>query len=319
MLGAAAGAGFPHGWGPPASAASPQTIRLIVGGAAGSSSDTEGRAFAPFFERHLPPADVTIVNRPGQFGLEAYRLLADAGADGRTLGWTSTPSLPARCVDQQAPALLQRLTLLAAVQREPIALVAPSGGATDVAGLRALVAAGAPIGTPPSGSPSHLTALRLQDMLGTRLNLVVFPAAASVRQAVTEGNVAAAVLALGEAIIALREGRMAGIGLAADAPAQAFPTLPPLSADGLKLTAAIYRGIAAPVGLEPIDATALTTALRGVAEDPEFIAYANAHGFEATWLDGATWTARTTTEYADLTQTWQRSPWRDTRPGETPH
>ncbi len=287
-------------------------LRLLVSGAGGSSNDAEGRAFAAFFERHLPQANLQIVNLPGQSGLEAYRSLADAPADGCTVGWAATPSLPARCIDHLAPDLMGRLTLIGAVEREPIALVAPTGGAADVAAFRNVAASGDPIGTAQAGSPSHLAALHLQEIIGAHLNLVAFPSPAAVRQATLAGNISVALMALGEAIASLREGRIEGIGIAADRPAAAFPQLPPLQAAGLPLIASILRGLVSPTGLPAMQSARLTKTLQDIADDPEFHAHADAHGFEAIFLDGSTWTSRTDTERTNLTQLWSRAPWRET-------
>jgi tripartite-type tricarboxylate transporter receptor subunit TctC len=296
---------------PTQASANVPALRLLAPGAGGSMNDAEARAFVPFLERHLPPADVTIVNLPGQGGLACYRALADAPADGATLGWAATPNLPARCIDGPAPELLGRLKLIGALQSEPIVLVAPSGGAGDVAAFRHLASAGEPFGTALAGSPSHLAALRLQELIGIRLNLVVFPSPAAARQAVVAGNVASATLALGEAVVPLREGRIEGIGLAAERRLAEFPDLPTLSAGGLPLVATILRGIAAPAGMATADITRLAASLRAVTEDPEFAAQATTHGFESVWLDGTAWTERTELERQALTQLWQRAPWRD--------
>jgi tripartite-type tricarboxylate transporter receptor subunit TctC len=147
--------------------------------------------------------------------------------------------------------------------------------------------------------------------MGLRLNLVVFPSPAAVRQAVLGGNISVALLPLGEAIVSLREGRIEGIGLAADRPAGAFPQLSPLQAAGLPLRAYILRGLAAPAGLPAAQTARLTLALQDVAEDPEFRAHADAHGFEVIFLDRSDWTSLTEIERADLAQLWSRAPWRE--------
>ncbi len=288
-------------------------VRLLVGAPGGSGSDIEARTFAPFLERHLPPIEVSVVNLPGQAGLEAYRALTQAPADGLTFGWAATPNLPARMIDRSSPDLMSRLTLLGAVQREPIVLVAPAGAnasvSVDLGLFQRAAATGQPFGTPPAGSPSHLAALRLQELTGTRLNLVVFPSVPAVRQAVIAGNVAVATLALSDATGPLREGRMSGLGLAAEHQAAAFPDLRPLSEAGIPLDAYILRGIAAPSALPAEQVAQLVSALRAVAADPEFQAQADATGFEVIWLDGLAWTARTDAERHDLALLWQRAPW----------
>ena len=113
--------------------------------------------------------------------------LAQAEPTGATLGWVATPTLPARMVDRGADDLLRRITLLGAVQKEPIAIVSPAatplGSVQDIVARAADDAEAVPLGTPPPGSPPHLAALRLQALAGTRLNIVAFPSAAAARQA----------------------------------------------------------------------------------------------------------------------------------------
>ena len=57
---------------------------------------------------------------------------ADTNVAGNTaIGWAVTPSLPARMVDRAGNGLMDRLRLLGAVQREPVALVTPAETPSD--------------------------------------------------------------------------------------------------------------------------------------------------------------------------------------------
>ena len=204
-------------------------------------------------------------------GLPRSRRSPQAEPTGATLGWVATPTLPARMVDRGVDDLLRRITLLGAVQKEPIAIVSPA--ATPLSSVQDIVTRAAddaeavPLGTPPPGSPPHLAALRLQALAGTRLNIVAFPSAAAARQAAVSGNVAAAALGLSSAIGDLREGRLVGLGIAATSRADAFPDMPPLRDSGLDLSAVIRRGLAAPAGLSEPMARQLNRALQAVVED----------------------------------------------------
>ena len=201
----------------PAVARAGRPLNLIVPGAAGSSADQGARAFAPFLERHLPHSAVWIVNQPGDAGIAAFRAIADADPGGNTLGWIATPSLCARTVDRAgAEGLLDRLRLVGAVVKEPIAFVSsadsPLTSAHDIVARAGENAEAVPLGTPPAGSPPHLAALRLQALSGTTLNIVAFPSAAAARQAALAGNVAAAVLGLGDATRVATRWPPVGIG-----------------------------------------------------------------------------------------------------------
>lgn len=288
-------------------------LTLLVGATPGSAADRVARLFAPFLARQFTATEIALRNLPGQAGLTGFQALADAPPSGNTLGWIATPVLPARLVDRDAGALLPRLRLLGAVQREPIAFVSPA--ATPLETVQDIVrrsgedADAVPLGTPPPGSPPHLAALELQKLAGTRLNIVTFPSAAAARQAALGGNVAAAGLGTADVIDDLREGRLAGLGIAAEDRSGALPDLPALNEAGLPLAAAITRGVAAPAGLPDDVAAQVAAALQGVVADEAFRTQAEASGFQVTWIDGAAWTSMVEAERARLAALWATEPW----------
>ncbi len=290
-----------------------ETLVLLVGARPGSATDELARSFAPFLARHMPFTDIDVRNGEGSAGLVAARALAEAAPTGVVLGWVATPTLPARMVDRGGDDLMQRIVLLGAVQKEPVCIVSPAatplGSVQDIVERSADDAGAVPLGTPPPGSPPHLAALRLQAIAGTRLNIVAFPSAEAARQAAVAGNVAAAALSLSNAIGELREGRLVGLGIAAKNRADVFPDMPPLRDSGLDLSAVIYRGLAAPAGLQQEMAERLRTAMQAVVADPEFHEQADSIGFIPSWIDGPTWTARAEAERAELARLWATEPW----------
>lgn len=290
-----------------------ETPALLVGARAGSGTDALARSFAPFLARHMQYTGFDVRNIQGSAGIAAARAVAEASPNGLVLGWAATPTLPARTVDRGADDLLQRIILVGAVQKEPICIVSPVatplGSVQDIVERSADDAGAVPLGTPPPGSPPHLAALRLQSIAGTRLNIVAFPSAEAAREAAVAGNVAAAALSLSNAIGALREGRLVGLGIAAKNRADIFPDMPPLRDSGLDLSAVIYRGLATPIGLPQEIVDRLETAMQAVVADPGFHELADSIGFIPSWIDGAAWTARAEAERAELARLWATEPW----------
>ena len=286
---------------------------LIVGANPGTGLDATARTFAPFMNRFMPGLDFTVRNVPGEGGMIALRTLMEAPLGALTLGWVSSPLLSARIVDRRDDQPLRRLRLLGAVEREPVAFVAPVAAPLDsVQDLIQRASAdqnALPLGTPPPGSAPHLAVLRLQLVAQTRLNIVTFPSAAAARQAVMAGNVSAAALGLSDVIDALRDTKLVGLGIAARNRFGVLPDLPVLQEAGVNLSATIRRGLAAPVGLPDDMATRLTAALRDITGDSEFQALADARGFLAYWQDGSAWTTLVERERADLEKLWTTEPW----------
>ena len=288
-------------------------VVLLVGTAAGTGLDSNVRAFAPFLNRFMPGLDFGVRNVPGEGGMNAVRALMDAPSGTLTLGWVTSPTLPARMIDRQDDSPLTRLRLLGAVEREPVAFVssaaAPLDSVQDMIQRASADQDAIPLGTPPPGSPPHLAVLRMQVLAQTRLNIVTFPSAAAARQAVVAGNVSAAALGLSDVIDQLRDGKVVGLGIAARNRFGMLPDLPVLEEAGVPLSATIRRGLAAPAGLGEEMSVRLRDALHAISTDADFQALADARGFLAYWMDGPAWTAQITKERAELGKLWTTEPW----------
>ncbi len=296
----------------PARAAA-QWMTLLIGSPAGSHPDQIGRDFAACLQRHMDTVDIGIKNLPGDAGWTMLDALATAPPNGLAFGWVATPTLPARAIDRSDPSLIKRIQLVGLLEREPIAFVSPAGNPVD--SVQDIIrragddADAVPLATPPTGSPPHLAALRLQVLAQTRLNIVTFPSAAAANQAVLAGNVSAAALALSDVIGDVRDGRLSAIGIAAHRRFGLLPDTPVLNEAGIPLSAFIRRGLAVPSGTPPALIDQVATAMRAVAEDAAFLEQADAGGYHVAWNDGETWQAQMQAEQADLARLWETDPW----------
>lgn len=290
----------------PALARRPRAVELLVGAQPGSAADLWARSAAPFLERHLPRLAVAVRNLPGRGGLDAVAELAAAPPEAKLLGVITTPLLLIRAIETGEPSPLERLSPLAALVEEPVVLVSAPHGPPDLAALRAL-GERATIGTPPPGTAAHLASLRLAGRLD--LPVLAFPSAAAARQAAQSGHVTAAVLGLPDAIAALRDGRLVGLGLAAVRRSALLPELPTLREAGLDLVATAQRGFATATGAEaPWRDTALS-ALGAVVADPDFAAQCAGLGQTPRLYPPGDWVRLLTRVDAELRARWQQEPW----------
>lgn len=298
----AAGAALPA----PALAARRNAVELLVGAPGGSPADLWARSVAPFLERCLPRLALTVRNHPGRAGLEAVALLATARPEQKLISVVTTPLLLARAVEAGEVSPADRIAPLASVIEESMVLVGAPAGPPDIEGLRALAERGT-LGTPPPGSAAHFAAMRLQGRLD--LARLAFPSGAAARQAAMSGHVAAAMLAMPDAIAGLREGKLLGIGIAAARRSALVPDLPTLREQGLDLVAAAQRGFALNAAApEPFRAS-LLAGLEAMAADPDFAEQAASLGQNARFLGPEAWRRVLTRADGELRRLWAEEPW----------
>lgn len=302
LLGVTAGVALPG----LARASRRNAIELLVGASPGSAPDLWTRSVAPFLERAWPRLAVAVRNAPGRGGLEAVAELAAASAERKVVGVLSTPLLLARAIEAGEPSPASRVAPLAALLEEPILLVAGVHGPESLAALRAL-GDRATLGTPPPGSAAHVAALRLDRRLA--LPRLAFPSSAAARQAALSGNVAAAVLALPDAIVGLREERLVGLGIASAQRTPLLPEVATLREQGVDLVATAQRGFALPPAAPESWRAALLSGLEQVANDPDFAAECAGRGQLPRFLGPEAWGRVLARVDAELRSRWQEEPW----------
>src|SRR5437660_12363236 len=93
-----------------ATAAYPErTITMLIAYPPGGGTDLVGRAVAPFIEKYLGGgARIVIVNRAGAGGEVGFAALANAPADGYTIGFVNTPPLLTIPIERAAQFSWQR-------------------------------------------------------------------------------------------------------------------------------------------------------------------------------------------------------------------
>ena len=185
-------------------------------------------------------------------------------------------------------------------------LVGAPAGPPDMAALRALGERGT-LGTPPAGSAAHFAGLRLEGRLD--LARLAFPSAAAARQAAISGHVAAAVLALPDAIAALREGKLVGIGIASARRSTLLPDVATLREQGLDLVASAQRGFAINPAAPDVFRAGLLAGLEAMAADQDFATQAATLGQNARFLGPDAWGRVLSRADGELRRLWAEEPW----------
>jgi len=269
-------------------------ITMIVPWGAGGGTDATARIIASLMEKELKQP-VNVVNRTGGSGVVGHSAIAQAPADGYTIGMITV---------EIAMMHWQGLTELNPTSYTPIALVNADPAGVQVAAdapyknvkeLLAAVKAGGPGKFKASGTGQggiwHLAiAGLLKDQGINPANVAWVPSngAAPGLQDMIAGGVQIAPVSLPEARALIEAGKVKSLAVMDAKPSALFPKVPTLKSEtGSNWTMAAWRGIAAPKGLPKDVADKLTATVKKVYDSKEYQDFMAQRGFGIVWAGPA--------------------------------
>ncbi|HXJ09798.1 MAG TPA: tripartite tricarboxylate transporter substrate binding protein, partial [Burkholderiales bacterium] len=293
-------------------------ITLIVAYPPGGGTDVVARAIAPFLEKYLGGgARVLVVNRSGAGGEVGMAAIANAPADGYTIGFVNTPPLMTIPIERQAnfggP---QRFELLGNIIDDPCNFSVHTD--TPVKNLQELAAwaranpGRLTVGTTGVGSDDHLLLLMFERAAGVKMTHVPFKGSSEVRAAIMSKQIDVAAQNVGEALQSIRGGAaMRNLGQFGPARSNLAPDLPTGREQGFAFEMVALRGMAAPKGMPPDILERLVKAVAQSAADPEFQAQAAKVFAPLRYLTPAQFDAEVRAGEAQFKQLWKELPWSD--------
>lgn len=290
-------------------------ITLIVASEAGGATDATARMLAPFLEKQLDGVRIEVVNRPGAGGEIGFAALADAPADGYTIGVVNTPNLVSIPIERQARFSLDRLDPLVNIVEDPavwtVSADSPFKTVTDAIDHAKANPDTVTLGTTGVGSDDQLAMLLVQRQARVQFSHVPFSNPSAKQKALLAGRIQIGGQTLAEGLRAAATGQARLLGVMSNERRTTAPDLPTFKEQGVPVIMASLRGIAAPKGL-PADVRAtLVVALTKAADDPGFLAQAEAQsGFPPLRILAPDAFAAELTRFdAELRALWQSSPW----------
>jgi tripartite-type tricarboxylate transporter receptor subunit TctC len=264
-------------------------ITLIVPWGAGGGTDATARIIASLLEKDLKQP-VNVVNRTGGSGVVGHSAIAQAPADGYTIGLITV---------EIAMMHWQGLTELTPSSYTPIALVNADPAGVQVPAdapyksVKELLAAvkANPGKFKASGTGQggiwHLALaglLRDQGIDPSSVGWVPSNGAAPGLQDMIAGGVQIAPVSLPEARALIEAGKVKSLAIMDPKPSALFPKVPTLKAEtGSDWTMAAWRGIAAPKGLPKDVADKLTAAVKKVYDSKDYQDFMAQRGFGIVW------------------------------------
>ena len=231
-----------------------KAIQMLVGWAAGGSSDAGARILASGLEKDLGTS-IVVVNKPGASGQIAYTALTQAKPDGYTIGTTNFPSAVVTYLDPARKATYTRknfeLLALHVIDPGVIAVKTDSPFKTLKDAVEAAKANPKKIRISTTGiqSDEAFGILQFQKMTGAQFAMVHFSqGSAPALTAFLGGKIELFCGNVGDLLSQFKSGEVRILGIMDDQASPFYPGVKTFEAQGYKLYNSSSRGFAAPAG-----------------------------------------------------------------------
>ena len=292
-----------------------RAITMLIAYPPGGGTDLVGRAIVPFIEKYLGGgAKIVVVNRAGAGGEVGMAALANAPADGYTIGFVNTPPLLTIPIERQAQFHWQRFDYIGNIIDDPCNFSVHAD--TNIRSLRELAAYAkanpgeVTVGSTGIGSDDHLAMLMFERAAGVKMRHIPFKGSADVRAAIAGKQIMVAAINIGEALQYQKGGTpLRHLVQMSPARTNLAPDLATAREQGYDIELSSLRGLAAPKGLPPEIRERLVKAVERSVADPEFQAKAAQFFAPLRYLAPAQYEALVREADQQFRQLWKELPW----------
>ena len=292
-------------------------IKMIVAYGAGGGTDIIARVMAPYIAKYLGNnASVVVLNRAGAGGGIGFGEIANAPADGYTIGFINTPNVLTIPIERKANFHWQNFDLLGNVIDDPgnfsVHAESPIKNLADLVKHAKANPGAVTYGTTGIGSDDHLAALMFERAAGVKMTHVPFKGAAEVHNAIASKQIMMAAMNIGEALQYAKGGTpLRHLGQMSTTRTTLAPNVPTFKEQGFDIVMASLRGIGAPKGLPAPVREQLVNAIQKAAADPEFQAKSAGYFAPLRYLPPARYEAELKEAEGGFKQLWSQMPWGD--------
>lgn len=268
-----------------------KTISILVGFAAGGSTDAGARLLAPVMEKELG-TPVQVVNKPGAGGQLAFTQLAESKPYGYTLGVTQFPTIQSQYLDPERKAVFGKDSF------QPVAMEVVDPGVFAVKAdskfktLKDLIDAAKAnpdqikLGTAGLGSNTHFAGLLLQREAGIHVLFVHFDGVAPEMAALLGGHVDVYTGSVGDTYSQLKSGQIRVLAVQDRQRNKTFmPDVPTTDEQGVKVYMSSSRAISGPAKMPAQIVDVLTNSIKKAMQDPDFQKKMAQQGLTLQYMD----------------------------------
>jgi tripartite-type tricarboxylate transporter receptor subunit TctC len=231
-----------------------KTLTIVSPWLPGTGTDLIARLLADGISKKWG-AQAIVENKPGATGNIGQNYVAKAAPDGYTFIVTTPGPAANNMLTFKSLAFnpLTDFTFVTLVSELPLVIVAgPKLGEKDVKEFVAHAKANpgkVQFGNPGHGTYAHMAQLSLQELIGTRFNIVPYKGAPQMIPDMLSGQIDAAMDLVAGYLPQIRAGKIRAIAVAGHSRTEFLPDTPTLKEAGLNFTADPWYGLQGPKGI----------------------------------------------------------------------
>lgn len=282
-------------------------ISVICPWSAGGGTDACLRALCEAMSKDLGQT-LTVDNRTGGGGIIGHQAIADAEADGYTIGMitfelATYQPLGSSQLSWQDYDLLCRVNTDAATVTVN-AEWAQANGITDLQSYvdYCLAHPGeVQMGGSSNASVWHIAGGYLMNETGIEIQMITYEeGAATAVQNAASGFIQGVTVSLAEARSFIESGHLICLGVMSEERNPAFPDVPTCKEQGFDVTYFTQRGMGMPKGTDPAVLEILRSACAAAVEDPDFVSFMENNGQAISYLSAEDYAAFLEQNAADV-------------------
>jgi len=291
---------------------SEKAITMIVAYSPGGSTDVAARLAAVYIEKYLGQS-VVVLNKPGAGGEVGFTALADADADGYTVGFINTPNVLTIPMQRHTRYSLESFIPVAQLMDDPDSLYVPKDSPLNTMKDLVEYAKANPgkvkYGTSGIGSDDHIAGELLSGIAGIKLKHIPFAGASANRTALLGSHVTVGIFNVSEGKEYVTTGQVKILGQMSEQRTELFPDVPTLKEQGFDITMASTRGIAMPAGTPEDIVKKFAEATEKAINDPEFQKKCAESNLPLRYLGPQDYLTSLKANRAQFKKLWDTNPW----------
>lgn len=286
-------------------------VTIVVPSAAGGSTDATARLFIISAKKFWPDAEFVVKNVDGSGGQKGFEEIADAKADGQTIGLVFTTQVVAHIVSKRARYTLDSFHVMGNVADDPEIVVVPSASPVKTLAdfVKAAKEKSLTVAVNGIGSDDFVALKKFEEKADVSFNLMPTKGSTEQKAAILGGHIDGSFMNLSQMFAQHKAGQARIVAILTKERSELLPDVATGIEQGYPVEMTATRGFVAPAKVDPAILAKLDDLFLKVVADPDFVAACKKNKMFLLPMNGPQYAQYLKNEQADTQRYYDKNPW----------